>query len=386
MRAPSFIQSLFLLCLSFALISCEDDNDGNGNNQNVFEVIAALPSNVISPANNQFTSAKSDLGRLLFFDPILSGTKNVSCATCHHPDFGFADGIRLSIGVNGTGLGPERRNGVRIERNAPTIINTAFNGINQNGNYNPSQAPMFWDLRERSLEGQALLPMLNMEEMRGNNIAENDIIDTILSRLNAISEYQTLFSQAFGSAGINQGRLLDAIAAYERSIVANNSRFDRFMRGDNSALTAQEQAGMEDFVEAGCANCHGGPMFSDFELHTLGVPDANGITDRGAGQFDFRTPTLRNITLTAPYMHNGEFASLREVLEFYNDISGNRVNNAINDNLNPNDIAQDARQLDLNGGDIDEIITFLRTLTDEGFDRTVPQSVPSGLPVGGDIN
>lgn len=387
MKEPAHLRGLLFLLLALSLSSCEDDNNGNnGNNQNAFEELAALPSNVISPADNPFTEEKSDLGRLLFFDPILSGTKNVSCATCHHPDFGFADGIRLSIGVNGEGLGPERRNGVRIERNAPTIINTAFNGIDQNGNYNPAQAPMFWDLREQSLEGQALLPMLNMAEMRGNQITENNIIDTLLNRLRAIPEYVNLFSQAFGSPGITEERLLAAISVYERSIVANNSRFDQFMRGNENALNEQEQQGMQEFLSAGCANCHGGPMLSDFELHVLGVPDPNGITDRGAGDFDFRTPTLRNIALTAPYMHNGEFATLRDVLEFYNDISGNRVNNVINDNLNSNDIDDDARELEFNGGDIDEMIAFLRTLTDQDFDRTVPATVPSGLQVGGDIN
>lgn len=387
MKEPAHLRGIFFLSLVLFLSSCQEDRNGNnGNNQNVFEELSALPANVISPADNLYTEAKSDLGRLLFFDPILSGTKNVSCATCHHPNFGFADGISLSIGVDGEGLGPERRSGIRIERNAPTIINSAFNGIDQNGNYNPSQAPMFWDLREQSLEGQALLPMLNMAEMRGNLIAENAIVDSLLNRLRNIPEYLNLFSQAFGSAGITEDRLLAAISVYERSIVANNSRFDQFMRGDNNAINEQEQEGLQEFLNAGCADCHGGPMLSDFELHVLGVPDPNGITDRGAGDFDFRTPTLRNITLTAPYMHNGEFSTLRDVLEFYNDISGNRVDNVINDNLNPNDIDNDARQLELNGGDIDEIIAFLRTLTDQDFDRTIPNSVPSGLAVGGAIN
>ncbi len=386
MREPKIQIGGILLIVLLSATGCRDDQDGDNQvNQNVFEELSALPANFISPTTNNYTEAKRDLGRLLFFDPILSGTRNVSCATCHHPDFAYADGISLSIGVNGMGLGPERRNGVRIERNAPTIINTAFNGIDQNGNYNPDQAPMFWDSRENSLEGQALLPMLSMEEMRGNQIAENDIVDSIITRLNSINEYRTLFDQAFGSADINQSRLLAALAVYERSILANNSRFDQFMRGDNSALNVAEQEGLERFVQVGCADCHGGPMLSDFELHVLGVPDANGITDRGAGNFDFRTPSLRNIALTGPYMHNGEMANLREVLDFYNDISGNRVNNAINDNLNANDIADEARRLEMNGGDIDEIIAFLRTLTDQSFDRTIPSQVPSGLPVGGDI-
>ena len=386
MKEPKSVLRLGLaLAFITSLSSCDDDNDNNQINENVFEVVAALPATVISPANNPNSTEKTNLGRLLFFDPILSGKLDVSCATCHHPNHAFADGIRLSIGVNGSGLGPERRNGVQIERNSPTVINTAFNGIDQNGNYNPSTAPMFWDNREQALEGQALLPMLSREEMRGTIIAEADIVDTIINRLQNIQEYENLFSQAFGSSDINQERLLAAIAAYERSIVSNNSRFDQYMRGDNNALSNQEQEGLETFVQVGCAECHGGPMLSDFKLHVLGVPDANGITDRGAGGFDFRTPTLRNIALTAPYMHNGEIRSLRDVVEFYNDISGNRANNAINDNLNVNDIAEEARRLEIDGGDIDEIVAFLRTLSDESFDKTIPTSVPSGLPVGGNI-
>lgn len=383
----SFLPSLFILLLLFSTSACNDDRaGGDGDNQNVFAVLSALPANVIAPATNIQSDEKRDLGRLLFFDPILSGTKNVSCATCHHPNLAFADGIRLSIGVNGIGLGAERRNGVRINRNAPTIINTAFNGIGQNANYNPDQAPMFWDSRAQSLEEQALLPMLNSEEMRGPNIPEDQIMDSLLMRLNNIAEYQNLFNQAFGTTEINQSRLLAALSAYERSIIANNSPFDQFMRGNESALSEQEQEGMRDFVEVGCADCHGGPMLSDFELHVLGVPDVNGLTDRGAGNFDFRTPSLRNIALTGPYMHNGEMNSLREVLEFYNDISGNRANNTINDNLNRSDLAEEARRLDINGGDIDQIIAFLGSLTDQDFDRSIPSAVPSGLQVGGDIN
>lgn len=379
---PLSLSAVLLISLS----SCDDDNNGGGNNQNVFDAIAGLPATVLAPSSNPSSNQKEELGRLLFFDPILSGNKDVACATCHHPSLAYADGIRRSIGVDGSGLGLTRRNGIAVDRNSPTVINTAFNGIQQNGNYDPAAAPMFWDNRANGLEEQALLPMLSMEEMRGQGIPEAAIVDTILQRLNAIPAYRNLFEQAFGSAQITETHLLAAIASYERSIIANNSPFDRYMRGEETALSNLQIEGMQTFVRVGCAECHSGPMLSDFDLHVLGVPDPNGIVDDGAENFRFRTPTLRNISLTAPYMHNGELRSLREVLEFYDDISGNNVDDVINDNVNPNNIAEEARDLDLDGDDIEEILAFLRSLEDQSFDKTIPTSVPSGLNVGGDIN
>jgi cytochrome c peroxidase len=375
---------LCALVLVLLTTSCRDD--GDNANREVGEVLSALPQTVNYPASNPYSAEKETLGRLLFWDPLLSGNRDISCATCHHPNLAYADGIALSQGVNGVGLGANRTGGVRIIRNAPTIINTAFNGINNNGNYTPEQAPMFWDSRVNSLEEQALKPMLSKEEMRGDAIAEADIMNVIVSRLEGIAEYQSLFQSAFGSNQITEQRILQAIATFERGINANNSRFDQFMRGNANALSATEIQGMNRFVNVGCADCHSGPMLSDYELHTLGVQDANGITDAGAnGSFDFRTPTLRNIGLTAPYMHNGEFATLRDVLDFYRDASG-RGQNQINDQVNRNQLDDELRNLNLDRGDINEIIVFLHTLTDQNFDKTIPASVPSNLTVGGNIN
>ena len=292
----------------------------------------------------------------------------------------------FSQGVHGIGLGPNRGNGVMIKRNSPTIINTAFNGIDNEGNYRPDQAPMFWDLRVSGLEEQALKPMLSKEEMRGEDIHESLIMDTIIQRLTAIAEYESLFLSAFGTNEINQDKILQAIATFERGIVANDSRFDQYMRGDEDALSNFELEGLERFVRVGCANCHSGAMMSDFKLHTIGVPNHNGVMDRGANEkFDFRTPTLRNIELTAPYMHNGVFRTLEDVVDFYEDISDEREN-AINSELDIDQLADEVQDLNMRGRSIDEIVAFLKTLTDENFDKTIPESVPSNLPVGGNIN
>jgi len=382
----------FLLIGILFLGSCEllefDERGGRGdrgNNGNVEEVISALPEAQTYPASNPHSDEKVNLGRMLFWDPVMSGGKDVACVSCHHPDFGYADGIDLPLGVNGRGLGVNRTGGVLVKRNSPTVINTAFNGIDNNGNYSPLDAPMFWDSRVKSLELQAIHPMLSKEEMRGELISEAAIIDTIIHRLNTISQYKAMFAAAFGSDEITEERIGMAIATFERTIVANNSRFDQYMRGDNDALSDDEIDGMNRFVAVGCADCHNGAMFSDYELHTIGVPNHALVTDEGAtGDFDFRTPTLRNLLYTEPYMHNGEFETLEDVVEFYEDIADGRENR-INSQLDINDLDRDARNLNLNGRDVDEIVAFLRALTDDNFDKTVPQSVPSGLSVGGNI-
>ncbi len=379
--------SAFLLCIGVSIFisSCQSEDD-DGFNQNDIDELNALPEVVLFPSDNSYSDAKFELGQALFWDPILSGSKEVACASCHHPDFGYADGRSLSSGVDGVGLGPNRINGTIVKRNAPTILNTAFNGIGLDGNYNPNLAPMFWDNRASGLEEQALLPILSKEEMRGELIAEEDIIDTIVQRLNSFESYRQLFENAFENDVINEERITRALATFQRNLVANNSRFDEYMRGNMNALSDDELEGLNTFVEVGCINCHNGPMFSDFELHTLSVPNHPLVSDNGAtGNFDFRTPSLRNLAFTAPYMHNGRFEDLEDVLEFYDDISSGN-NNSQNPNVDDNEIDDDAEDLDLNGNDIEEIILFLNTLNDNGFDKTIPRKVPSGMSVGGNIN
>jgi cytochrome c peroxidase len=353
---------------------------------------------VKAPADNPTTPQKVALGRLLFWDPILSGTKDVACATCHDPKFGYSDGQPLSKGV------------AVARRNSQTILNTALNGVGEDGAYDPSAAPMFWDVRVRSLEAQALEPIKSLEEMRGTAYPAEHALDAIVSRLRATTEYATLFGQAFGGAQpVTAANLGKALAAFERTIVAMNAPYDRYTRGDVSAMTASQVNGMQQFRQAGCANCHSGPMFSDFKLHVLGVPDnaQSAMSDTGSEKsYAFRTPSLRNLSDTAPYMHSGVFASLNDVVRFYNRGGrggrgggggggqfgrGGRAGRGgpggglRNPNVPGGQLDPLLNQVRLRGRGND-IIAFLGALNDEAFDKTIPAKVPSGLVPGGTIN
>jgi cytochrome c peroxidase len=353
--------------------------------------LGALPAAALAPSDNPTTPEKIELGRFLFYDPILSGDKDVACASCHHPEFGYAESLEISIGVNGRGLGRSRAfqspNTIPFtKRNAHTLLNTAFNGITAGGKYRPEQAPMFWDLRVEGLEAQALEPIKALEEMRGLNHGEEAILEEVVRRLQAIPAYQELFQAAFGGEEpVTAKNLAKALAAFERSLVTPNSRFDQFVRGDKDALSDLEQKGLQAFLKAGCAGCHSGPMFSDFELHVLGVEDHEQLPGPDAGKdgsFAFRTPTLRNLRFTAPYMHNGTLPTLRRVMEFYEDLAGKPPRNPL---LNREQLDPLARGLKLEFKELRLIEDFLNSLNDPDFDRKMPDQVPSGLPVGGNI-
>lgn len=355
-----------------------------------FGTISALPEDYLSPADNPTTTEKIELGRLLFYDPILSGGKDVACASCHHPEFGYAESLPISIGVNGHGLGEKRRftanNDIPFtKRNSQTLLNTAFNGINEKGQYRPEDAPMFWDLRAKSLEEQALMPVKTLEEMRGHGFKEDVIAGEIEQRLKSNREYRKLFTRVFGANAITAVNISKALASFQRSLVANNSRFDKYMRGDKSAMSTREIEGMQLFITIGCARCHNGPMLSDYKTHVLGVVDNEQLTISDSGfqrSYAFRTPSLRNLRFTRPYMHNGKIKELKEVMTFYEDLPGKDVPNK---NVQKEQVDSLARMLKLEFRDINTILEFLGTLNDDKYDGKIPVSVPSGLPVGGKI-
>ena len=358
-------------------------------------VRSALPEAAGTPSDNPSTPARVALGRLLFWDPILSGNSDVACSTCHHPRFGYAENRDLSIGVSGIGLGDRRHFAAGstipfVKRNSQTILNVAFNGIDETGTYAPATAPMFWDVRALSLERQALEPIKALEEMRGNAYPEDRAVDTVVARLAANAEYRALFAEAFGAGQrVTSDNLAKALAAFQRSLLATRSPFDRYMRGEADAMDAAELRGMRRFERIGCANCHSGPMFSDFKLHVLGVPDNPKLAMSDGGKentYAFRTASLRNLSFTAPYMHSGVFTTLEDVLEFYDDVRSRRGGVR---NRNPQ---VGREQLDpllrrLRGVDEDDpdLVAFLRALSDDTFDTAIPARVPSGLPVGGQI-
>lgn len=351
--------------------------------------LSALPLSAPTPADNPGTPAKLALGRALFWDPVLSAGRGVSCASCHHPASGYADALDLAVGVNGQGLGSARHfrapNTIPFgRRNTPTLLNVAFNGIAADGTCWPAAAPMFWDERTVSLESQALRPLSTLEEMRGPTWTKAVALDSIVARLRGIAEYALLFKAAFGeNAAIDSINLGRALACFERSLTNADTPFDQYLRGDKDALSAEQQRGLTAFVQSGCAKCHTGPMLSDYQTHVLGVVDneKNAVSDAGQrGSYAFRTASLRNLAFTAPYMHSGKLANLPAVLRFYDPGPGGgpvlnaHVSRRQRDSLLPTRVDNQ-----------DAIIAFLGALSSNGFDKTVPVRVPSGLPVGGNL-
>ncbi|MDJ0919061.1 MAG: cytochrome c peroxidase [Woeseiaceae bacterium] len=350
---------IVLISLSF-LVGCEEEGaSADTPSEPYTSFFTPLPEAPIFPADNAFSVEKRQLGEALFWDPILSGRMNVSCATCHHPDHGWADGRMFSIGVDGTGLGPSRSGAAETPFHSPTVLNVAFTGIEQtepgegfvSGGY-------FWNLRAGTLEAQAVDPIRSEVEMRSSDFLEAEIMPEIILRLSLIPEYQRLFGLAFeGADPITEANIAKALATYQRTLITQRTRFDRFLAGDESALTGAEITGLNKFINGGCTDCHSGPMLADNEID----PAKPIQVDKPA----VRTPSLRNVELTAPYMHDGSRATLGDAIALYED--------------------RDDLGVTLEDDDFGDIERFLRTLTDSGFPRQIPDTVPSQLPVGGDI-
>lgn len=373
-------------CAAIVMACQKEDNLLNGNSNTT----ETKTPTVSTTANSQLNTARITLGKMLFWDPILSGNKDVACATCHHPNNAYTDGLDLSLGTNAVGYGPSRyfpsvNTLPVIKRNSMTVLNTVFNGMGTDGSVNAETAPMFWDSRTHSLESQALQPIITLEEMRGHAYTEALSLDSVVVRLKNIAEYRQLFKNAFGiDQSINSTNISKAIADFERTLVANNAPYDRYQRGDKTAMTNLQIQGMQAFTDVGCINCHSGPMFSDYQLHVLSVPDNTKIggTDAGAnGNYSFRTASIRNVTLTAPFMHNGVFQNLNQILQFYGNIAGG---NSQNPRVNIRQVDPKIRQVRI-GNNQQRLIAFINALTDPNFDKSIPARVPSNLNPGGNI-
>lgn len=298
------------------------------------------------PETDPMSEGKIALGRILYFDKRLSSDDTVACATCHQPEHGFAEPRKTSQGVGGQ-LGG---------RNAPTVINRLFS------------ADQFWDGRARDLEEQALGPITNPIEMGMPSHPE------CVSKLQKISGYAPLFATAFGSPEVTIERVAQAIATFERTVLSGNSPFDRYEAGDKTALGAAAARGRDLFNGKGnCVTCHAGFNFTDESYHNLGVgmnakhPDVGRfkVTKIPADTGAFKTPTLRNVTQTAPYMHDGSEATLGEVIAFY-DRGGNKNRY----------LAKEMRPLKLTPQERDDLVAFLEALTGEVTPVTPPRDFP----------
>jgi cytochrome c peroxidase len=256
-------------------------------------------SPVEHPPDNAYSDAKRNLGKVLFFDPRMSASGTLACASCHDPDLGWSDGRQRSFGH-------ARRKG---KRNSMTILNAGYFD------------DLFWDGRAESLEDQALVAINGPAEM-------NMGLDTVAKRLDSIEEYAPLFRKSFGDDTVSPERIAKAIATFERGITSRTSAFDRFLSGDRDAMTDEQIHGLHLFrTKASCMNCHNGALLSDGKFHNLGQSHlARPSQDLGrylvtgdtSDVGKFRTPSLRDVTYTGPYLHHGLIFSLREVIDMYN--------------------------------------------------------------------
>ena len=312
-------------------------------------------------------NAQSKLGELLFFDPILSGNNQRACASCHKPELAFSDGIQKAIAFEKT---------TSLERNTPSLLNTSL------------QRNFFYDGRSRQLEQQANDVLHNEKEM-------NSSAEIMINRLNQSEEYQSIFKLAYKGTSdtmITYYGILKAIAEYEKTLISMNSRFDKYLKGDYRQLNKQEISGYNIFSgKALCGSCHFFPLFNglvpptynDTEYEVIGVPEYkdNKNIDKDIGrmivsksyinQYAFKTPTVRNVSLTAPYMHNGIYKTLDEVVDFYNKGGGQGIGININHQTLPFDSLQLTKQ------EISSIKAFLLSLTDTVGLINKPKKLPS---------
>lgn len=252
-----------------------------------------LPSVPPIPEDNTMTEAKVLLGKMLFFEPRLSSSNVISCATCHNPSFAFTDRVERALGHKHQ-TGP---------RNTPTVLNAAFLSV------------QFWDGRAKTLEDQALGPIQASLEM-------NETLDHVVERLKSIPVYANLFKEAFPEEKnpVQPKNIAKAIAAFERTLITTNSPFDRFIMGDRDAISNDAKKGWELFQSKGCIACHSGANFSNSDFFKIQVPGSTDlgrfeVTKKEEDKFKFRVQSLRNIALTYPYFNNGSVWSLKDAVK-----------------------------------------------------------------------
>jgi cytochrome c peroxidase len=362
-----------------------------------------MPAQPQRPVDNPYRKERVDLGHLLFFDPILSGPRDVACSTCHLPSFGFADGRQFPSGAGGAGLGPERTDPLPaplrlMPRNSPTVFNVGLYG-----RMSPTptvNGTMFWSGSAFGVEDQTLLPITADLELRGLTYPKTLALDSVLVRLRGIPGYLDAFSSAYPEIHDVYGRdpqrlvtastLRRALAAYLRELVTPDAPLDRFLDGDESALSARQKSGLDLFVgKAGCTGCHTGPLLSDFSMHVLGTRqeglgrdttpgDDVGWGEHGGKLYSFRTPPLRQVELTAPYFHAGTSPTLADVIRFKN------VGKSDHPRVAASDLDGLAKPLALTEAEIQDLVSFMSALTDRttvlGPLFQSPAAVPSGLP------
>lgn len=290
------------------------------------------------PLLNKSNKYRVKLGKALFFDPRLSGSNWISCATCHNPTMGWSDGLPTAIGEGQK----------KLARATPTILNSGMGFL------------QMWDGRFNSLEHQAMGPIQSPGEM-------NQDPKEIVAELSAIKGYVDMFKDAYPGRGINRDTISLALAAFQRTVVSGEAPFDRWVKGDEEAISDAAKRGFELFEGKGhCATCHAGYNFTDDGFHNIGLNDDDigryAVKKLPVLKGAFKTPTLRNVAVTAPYMHNGAYATLEDVIDHY-------IKGGVNkENLSPN-----FKQAKLTKYQKQDLLEFLKTLTSEPLDITYPE-------------
>jgi len=301
---------------------------------------------VIWPADNPYSSTRVELGRFLFFEPRISANGKVSCATCHPPEHAFAGGDPPPVGVTGKAL----------RRRAPTLINRAYGQTE------------FLDGRAATLEAQIIGPVTAPDEMGTTPKA-------VVEAISKIAGYASLFEKAFGDPEVSFDRIQKAIASFERTILSGNSPYDRFVRGDKRALSAEARQGLEIFERSGeCSECHNGFNFTNEKFASLGIGPDETPRDLGRAEITkirrdearFKVPTLREVARTGPYMHDGRFHTLDDVLDFYR--KGGQPDRRLDSRIAPFFLDQQAKA---------ELKAFLESLGGEGWQQVkAPETLP----------
>lgn len=303
------------------------------------------------PEDNPVTKAKVELGRLLYFDPRTSRDGTISCASCHSPELGWSD-----KGPTSTGMG-----GQKGTRRAPPSFNRLFS------------THQFWDGRAASVEEQAKGPIENPIE---HGFTHKELEE----RFSRIEEYAPLFAEAFGDPKVTIDRFAKAVASFERTVIAGNSPFDKWQAGDEDAVSEAAKRGHEVFLGVGrCAVCHSGPTFTDEQFHNLGVgmdaeePDLGRyeVTKQERDKGAFKTPTLRNLSARAPYMHDGSEETLEAVVEFY--VRGGNKNEHLDPLMSP---------LELTDQQKSDLVAFMKSLDGPTTEVDVPDVFPGGWKPG----
>lgn len=296
------------------------------------------------PQDNPYSKSKAELGKLLFFDTRLSPDSSVSCASCHSPQHGFAETTSVSTGFHG-------QQGVR---NAPALVNAAFS------------MDFFWDGRAGTLEEQIKGPVSNPIEMASSPAL-------VAARIQAVRGYQPYFESAFGTSEVTWARIAQSIATFERTLVSGNSPYDRYQAGDKSALNGAQIRGLHVFRDSRCNVCHAAPYFTNGTFANLGVgsdkphPDTGrfAVTHDDHDWGTFKTPTLRDIALTAPYMHDGSIRTLDGVVDLYD--RGGIPNRNLDNRIRPLHLSAEQKR---------DLVAFLQALSGQGWQTTPPERFP----------